>query len=150
MQAASNSVAKYYLPELTGRHSSFFFSFRSYGPEGVCVCVCVCVCVRVRVRVCVFVCVCVCVCVTTNTCPAPHHEKSPKRIKMVTISHYSLLPSRQDARQLLIHCGNYTVCHKTYYIINHYTSNTYSHSSKLQPTHTNSFLLFSPRPAAAL
>ena len=51
---------------------------------------------------------------------------------------------------LSIHCVNYTVCHKTCYITKHCTNNTYSDSSKLQSTHTDSCLLFTPKHSSIL
>ena len=43
------------------------------------------------------------------------------------------------------------VCHKTdYIIINHFINNTYSHTSKLQSTRTNSSLLFTPKRSSIL
>ena len=51
---------------------------------------------------------------------------------------------------LPIHCVNYTVCHKTCYITKHCTNNTYSDSSKLQSTHTDSCLLFTPKHSSIL
>ena len=39
---------------------------------------------------------------------------------------------------ILIDCGSCMVCHKTYYVIQHYTNDTCSHSTKLQSILTNS------------
>ena len=42
---------------------------------------------------------------------------------------------------LLIHWGNYMVCHEMCYVINHCIRNACSHSSKLHSTHSNSSCL---------
>ena len=51
----------------------------------------------------------------------------------------------RHATTVLVICRNDMVCHKTYYIIKQCTNNARSHSSKLQSTHTNTCLHFTPK-----
>ena len=108
---------------------------------GVCVCVCV-MCVYVRARACV----CVCVCTRAlmycyySIHDIRHDDDVITFIKTQIKWGIAVTPVyRHSAIQDTTpktHFGNHPACHKPYYVIQHCTNNTCSHSSKLQLVHS--------------